>query len=116
MIHQRQRLPLRLEAGDDLARVHAGLDDFERHLATNRMLLFLQTKKRFAGRVLPPPKEILDVLKQGVLLRNRRAHASAAEPKYDTQEEVLRGHGISAANARGSGAAARGTTRRPPPA
>ncbi len=29
MVHQRQGLPLGLEAGDDLAAVHAGLDDFE---------------------------------------------------------------------------------------
>ena len=31
MIHERQRLPLRLESGDDLARVHAGFDQLERH-------------------------------------------------------------------------------------
>ena len=29
MIHQRQGLPLGLEPGDDLAAVHAGLDDFQ---------------------------------------------------------------------------------------
>jgi hypothetical protein len=39
MIHERQRLPLRLEAGNDLAGVHPGLDDFQRDFAANRMLL-----------------------------------------------------------------------------
>ena len=33
MVHQRQRLPLGLEAGDDLPSVHPRLDDFEGHLA-----------------------------------------------------------------------------------
>jgi hypothetical protein len=35
MIHHRQRLPLRLEAGDDLLGVHAQLDDLERHAAAD---------------------------------------------------------------------------------
>ena len=39
MVHQRQRLPLGLEAGDHLPRVHAGLDDLERHLAADRLVL-----------------------------------------------------------------------------
>ena len=33
MVHHGQGLTLGLEAGDDLAAVHAGLDDLERHLA-----------------------------------------------------------------------------------
>ena len=33
VIHQRERLPLRLEAGDHLASVHAELDDLERDVA-----------------------------------------------------------------------------------
>ena len=37
MVHQRQRLPLRLEPRDNLARVHAGLDDLERYLALHRL-------------------------------------------------------------------------------
>jgi hypothetical protein len=40
MVHHRQRLPLGLEAGDHLSRVHAGLDDLERHLAADRLGLF----------------------------------------------------------------------------
>ena len=35
MIHQRQRLPLRLESGDDRLGIHAELDDLERHAAAN---------------------------------------------------------------------------------
>src|SRR5207302_8690337 len=40
MIHPCQRLPLGLETGDDLAAVHAGLDDLERDLALHRLSLF----------------------------------------------------------------------------
>jgi hypothetical protein len=39
VIHDRQRLPLRLEAGDDLPCIHARLDDFEGHFAADRLLL-----------------------------------------------------------------------------
>ena len=39
MIHHRQRLPLLFEARDDLARVHAELDDFQRHAPPHRLLL-----------------------------------------------------------------------------
>ena len=39
VVHQRQRLPLGLEAGDDLAGVHARLDDLERDLAADGLLL-----------------------------------------------------------------------------
>jgi hypothetical protein len=37
MIHDRQRLPLRFEAGDDLVSVHPRLDHFEGHAAANRL-------------------------------------------------------------------------------
>ena len=39
MVHQRQGLPLGLEAGDHLPGVHARLDDLQRHLAADRLLL-----------------------------------------------------------------------------
>ena len=39
MVHQRQRLPLGFEAGDDLPGVHAQLDDLERDAAPHRLLL-----------------------------------------------------------------------------
>ena len=40
MVHHRQRLPLRLEPGDDLLGVHAQLDHLEGHFAADRLLLF----------------------------------------------------------------------------
>ena len=39
MVHHGQRLPLGLEAGDDLPAVHAGLDDLERDAAADRLVL-----------------------------------------------------------------------------
>jgi hypothetical protein len=36
MVHHRQRLALGLEPGDHLGGIHAGLDGFERHLASDR--------------------------------------------------------------------------------
>ena len=39
MVHQSQRLPLRLKPCDDRTRVHAELDDFERHPAAHRLFL-----------------------------------------------------------------------------
>ncbi len=39
MVHQRQRLPLGLEAGNHLARVHAGLEHLEGDLAAHRLRL-----------------------------------------------------------------------------
>jgi hypothetical protein len=42
VLHHRQRLPLRLEAGDDLPCIHAGLKHFKRHRAADRLLLLGQ--------------------------------------------------------------------------
>ncbi len=39
MVHQGQRLPLGLEPGDHVAGVHPRLDDLERHLAADGLLL-----------------------------------------------------------------------------
>ncbi len=39
MVHHGQGLPLGLEAGDDLAAVHARLDDLERDLAADGLFL-----------------------------------------------------------------------------
>ena len=39
MIHHRQGLALGFEAGDDLGAIHSRLDDLERNLAANRLLL-----------------------------------------------------------------------------
>ena len=43
MVHQRQRLPLGFEAGDDLLGVHAQLDDLERDPAAHRFCLLGHT-------------------------------------------------------------------------
>ena|SRR5262245_26152463 len=40
LVHHRQRLPLGLKAGYDLLAVQARFEDFERHLAAARALLF----------------------------------------------------------------------------
>ena len=40
MLHERQGLPLSLKSGDDLPRIHAGLDHFERNPAANGLSLF----------------------------------------------------------------------------
>ncbi len=40
VVHQRQSLPLGLEAGHHLLAVHAGFDDLKRHHTADRMLLF----------------------------------------------------------------------------
>ena len=53
-------------------------------------LPLLPVKNTIGGRVLPPPQdEILNVLTKGVQLRNKVTHTGAAEPKYETLEEVL---------------------------
>jgi hypothetical protein len=53
-------------------------------------LPLLPAKNTIGGKVLPPPKpEILDVLTKGVNLRNKVTHTGAAEPAYETVEEVL---------------------------
>ena len=39
MVHQGKRLAFGLESGDDLPRVHAELDDFERHAAADWLFL-----------------------------------------------------------------------------
>jgi hypothetical protein len=42
MLHQRQRLPLGFEAGDNVLGVHANLEHFESHTSTERLLLLRQ--------------------------------------------------------------------------
>src|SRR5205807_10536495 len=56
MIHQRQRLPLRLKAADDLPAVHSRLEDLERHLAADRLLLL--------GHEDPAEAALADLLEQ----------------------------------------------------
>ena len=72
VVHHRQRLPLGLEAGDHLPRVHAQLDDLERHLALDRLALL--------GRVDHPEAALADLLEQLDPLRpgTRRAAPAAS--------------------------------------
>ncbi len=58
MIHQRQGLLFRLEAGDHLAGVHARLDDLERDFAADRLALL--------GHIDHPHAPFADFLQQFV--------------------------------------------------
>ncbi len=58
MIHQRQRLPLRLKSGNDRLGIHAELDDLERDSALNRFELL--------GHVNDPAAAFADLLEQFV--------------------------------------------------
>ncbi len=49
MVHHRQRLPLGLEAGDDLLGVHAVLDDLQRDLPLDRLGLLGQVDDAHAA-------------------------------------------------------------------
>ena len=60
MVHHRQRLPLGLEAGDNLLRVHAQFDDLERDLAFDRFALL--------GHVDRAEAAFTDQLKEFVLV------------------------------------------------
>src|SRR5262245_31101527 len=56
VVHQRQRLPLRLEPGQDLGGVQAGLDDLEGDLAAHGLFLL--------GHVDDPHAALADLLQQ----------------------------------------------------
>ena len=63
MLHQCQRLPFRLEAGDHGFGVHAQFDDFERDAPAHRFLLL--------GHVNDTAAAFADFLKQFVMADNR---------------------------------------------
>jgi hypothetical protein len=50
VVHQRQSLPLLLETGDDLRRVHAGLDELDRYQAFDRLGLLGRPDRPHAAR------------------------------------------------------------------
>ena len=58
VVHHRQGLTLGLEAGDDLPRVHAGADHFQRHFAADRL--------RLPGQVDDPHSPFADQLNQPI--------------------------------------------------
>jgi hypothetical protein len=52
-------------------------------------LPLMPTKLKINGTVVPPPKEILRSLQQGVEARNRTIHIGAAPPNRDELKELL---------------------------
>ena len=72
VVHQRQRLALGLEAGNDLLRVHPGFDDLERHLPADRPPLFRQPHLAHPARADPIQQTI-----RSDLAGRYRAHASS---------------------------------------
>ena len=80
MVHQRQRLSLGLEAGDDLARVHAQLDDLERDQPPDRLGLLGHVDRSHAAFA-----DLLDQLvraddRAGIVLRPSGAGVRLASP------------------------------------
>ena len=71
VVHQRQRLALGLEAGNDLSRVHPGFDDLERHLPADRLALFRQPHLAHPARADPLQQSIRSDL-------DRRCRAQAS--------------------------------------
>jgi hypothetical protein len=87
MIHECQRLTFGLEARNDLPRIHAELDDFQRHAAANRFFLF--------GHIDDTHAAFADLLKQFVaanaiagLLRDHDASGG-----FVREQSVSRGRG-----------------------
>ena len=78
MIHQRQRLALGLEAGDDLLGVHAQLDDLERDPAAHRFLLL--------GHVDDAAAAFADLLQQ-LVAADHHPQGSPSVPGFRTVGE-----------------------------
>jgi hypothetical protein len=49
----------------------------------------LETSATIGGKVLPPPKSVLDLIDRAIATRNRVAHATGEEVGHDTLEEML---------------------------
>jgi hypothetical protein len=56
--HERQDLPLRLEARNDLRRIHACFDDLERDLPVNRLRLLGEPNVAHAAFANPLKKTV----------------------------------------------------------
>ncbi len=85
MVHQRQRLPLGFEAGDDLLGVHAQLDDLERHAAAHRFLLL--------GHVNHAAAAFADLLQQFVAA-NASGQASSGTSQFHLHRSFRSGRGF----------------------
>ena len=79
VVHHRQRLTFRLEAGDDLPRVHARLDNFERHATADRLLLFGHIDNSAPAFTDLLEKLVMADARAGLFFRRRRhAHSAAS--------------------------------------
>ncbi|MBI4624531.1 MAG: hypothetical protein HY736_15105 [Verrucomicrobia bacterium] len=74
MIHHRKGLPLRLEACDHLARIHARLDHFQGDLPPDRLLLFGHPDDPAAAFAEPFEELVPADPDTGVFLRRRQAY------------------------------------------
>ena len=94
MVHDRQRLPLGLEPGDDLARVHARLEDLQGHLASDGVCLL--------GHEHHAEPALADLLQQfvraddrtGALVRapvHSRGHPEAGGRRFEEAARLLVG-------------------------
>jgi hypothetical protein len=75
MVHKRQGLTLGLEAGDDLFRVHAGLDQLDRHAAPDRLGLLREPDLAHAA--------LADLLKESVGTDRLRGRARGGSGSGD---------------------------------
>ena len=55
----------------------------------NEYLPQLPTVNSINSKVLPPPKRLMDLLKEGVFIRNQIAHIGGKAPNYDTLVQIL---------------------------
>lgn len=49
----------------------------------------LPAKNKINGKVLPPPKEMIESIRKGVFARNQVVHKGGAPPSLDSLEEIL---------------------------
>jgi hypothetical protein len=59
------------------------------HTMFSEYLPLLPAKRMFQGKVLPPPKKILSVLRRGIEARNETTHVGTPPPKADELHELL---------------------------
>ena len=55
----------------------------------NEYLPLLPATNKINNKILPPPKETMDLIKKGVTIRNKITHIGGKPPNYDTLEEIL---------------------------
>src|SRR5262249_32115660 len=95
MVHQGESLALGLEAGDDLAAFHAGLDDLQGDRAPDRLSLFRQPDNAHAS--LADLRDELVGTNYGARALGQLEDPRSAEPDPDlvaVQDTVLSGMGL----------------------